>query len=370
MDDVADMILTGENSGDDYETGENPGDYFGEEAYLADVNGDKYADIVTGAFGYNKMRGRVYIYVGGPGMDGDADLIIEGEARTQGGFGGIITAGDVNNDDCDDVVVSAVWLNNKKGRTYLFYGGNPMDTTADLVFEGEGEKEDHYFGRDINNPKMIGDVNGDGCGDLLISSRYWNYWAGASGQGRAYLYYGGPGTSMDSIPDKIFTGENRRDDFGVAGCLFDIDNDGFDDVIIGVRSYDNARGRVYLYWGGQDMDTIADQTFEGEVGTRYSFGCGLDAGYVNDDCYGDIVVTAPYSNTGRAFLFCGDTKSRIDTICDKTFTLPTGRNNPQHVALGDLNNDNYPELAMGAYLYNNGQGGVLIYYNKASSSKQ
>jgi hypothetical protein len=368
MDDIADIILTGENSGNDYRTGENTGDYFGEEAYLADVNGDNYADIVTGAFGYNNMRGRLYIYFGSPAMDGDADLIIDGEAGTHGGFGGVITAGDINNDSFDDVVVSAIWLNNKRGRAYLIYGGNPMDTTVDLVFEGE--KEHRHFGRDINNPKMIGDVNGDGYGDLLISSRYWNYWKRASGQGRAYLYYGGPGTSMDSTPDKVFTGENRHDDFGVSGCIFDIDNDGFDDVIIGARRYNNARGRVYLYWGGPDMDTIADQTFDGEGG---SFGCGLDAGYVNGDSYGDFIVTAPYYGGkplhGLACLFYGDTKELINTSCDKTFTLPTGVNNPQHVALGDLNNDNYPEVAMGGYRYNNGQGRVWIYFNKAPSSK-
>jgi hypothetical protein len=301
-------------------------------------------------------------------MDGDADMIIEGEAGTQGGFGGTITAGDINNDGFDDVVVSALWLNNSTGRVYLFYGGDPMDTTVDLIFGGENEND--RFGRDINNPKMIGDVNGDGYGDLLISTRTWNYWQGVSGQGRTYLYYGGPGTSMDSTPDKIFTGENERDDFGVSGCIFDIDNDGFDDVIIGARAY-NRRGRVYLYWGGEDMDIIADKTFDGEGG---SFGCGLDAGHVNGDVYGDFIVTAPYYGgkpwSGKAYLFYGDTKARINTICDKTFTLSTETvNHSQHVALGDLHNDSYPEVAIGGYYYNNGQGRVWIYYNESPKSK-
>ena len=73
--------------------------------------------------------------------------------------------------------------------------GRAHKVVADVIFEGKSEK-DHYFGRDINDPKMVGDVNGDGFGDLLISSRYWNYAGGANGQGRACLYYGGPGTSM------------------------------------------------------------------------------------------------------------------------------------------------------------------------------
>ncbi|MFB0553220.1 MAG: ankyrin repeat domain-containing protein [Phycisphaerae bacterium] len=359
MDDKPDKIFTGEKAGDK----------FGEEAYLADVNGDNYADIITGSHTYNNLQGRIYIFYGGPDMDENADLIIDGEAGTQGRFGNTITAGDVNNDRYKDVVVSAIFYNNKRGRVYLFYGGDPMDTTADLTFDG-GSDRDYYFGRDINNPKMVGDVNGYGYGDLLISSRYWNYWKGAVGQGRAHLYYGGPGTSMDSTCDKIFTGENERDDFGGAGCIFDIDNDGFDDVIIGVRGYNKGRGRVYLYWGGQDMDTIADQTFDGEGG---SFGCGLDAGYVNGDEYGDFIVTAPYYGgkpwSGKAYLFYGDIKARINTICDKTFILPTETvNHPQHVALGDLHNDNYPEVAIGGNYYNNGQGRVWIYHNKPPGS--
>jgi hypothetical protein len=303
-------------------------------------------------------------------MDANADLIIDGEAGTQGRFGNTITAGDVNNDGYADVVVSAIYFNNKTGRAYLFYGGDPMDTTIDLIFDGENEND--RFGRDINNPKMNGDVNGDGYNDLLISTRTWNFWEGVSGQGRAYLYYGGPGTSMDSIPDKIFTGENEKDDFGVSGCIFDIDNDGFADVIIGARGYNKGRGRVYLYWGGQDMDTIADQTFDGERNSQ--FGCGLDAGYVNDDDFGDIVVASPFYGgepwSGKAHLFYGSRKQRINSVCDMTFTLQTDTKNwTQHVAFGDLHNDNYPDLAIGGCMYNNGQGRVWIYFNKPPQKK-
>jgi len=361
MDDKPDKIFTGENLGDG----------FGAEAYLADVNRDSYADVVTGAAEYKNQQGRVYIFYGGPDMDETADVVIDGEAGTQGYFGHTITAGDVNNDGYKDVIASAVFYNNNKGRVYLFFGGNPVDTTADVIFDGKTEK-DRYFGRDINNPKMIGDVNGDGYGDLLISSRYWNYAGGANGQGRACLYYGGPGMSMDAIPDKVFIGENPKDDFGAGACIFDIDNDGFDDVLIGARGYD-PQGRVYLYWGGKDMDTIPDKVFDGEPGVKAAFGGGLDAGCVNDDDYGDIVVTAPFYAqnpwSGRAYLFYGGPKKSVDTTCDRVFTLPTEKKNgSQHAALGDIDNDGYLELAIGGPEYNNSQGRVWLYDNKPPGS--
>jgi len=350
-----------DNKPDKIFTGEKAGDYFGEDGYLADVNGDGYADVITSAFAYNNRRGRVYIFHGSPDIDENANLIIDGEPGTQGAFGLALTAGDVNNDAYDDVVITASSFKNKTGRVYLFYGGDPMDTAVDLIFDGENEND--RFGRDINNPKMIGDVNGDGYGDPLLTTRSWNSLEGVNGSGRSYLYYGGPGTSMDSTCDKTFYTGDEDDHFGVSGCIFDIDNDGFADVIIGAR----GKEKVYLFWGGQDMDTIADQTIDGERGGQ--FGSGLDAGYVNGDEYGDIMVSAPYYTgepfSGRAYLFYGDTKARINTTCDMTFTIPrnSGVSWAQHVALGDLHNDNYPDIALGGVMYNEGQGRVWIYFN-------
>jgi ankyrin repeat protein len=357
MDDIPDMIFTGE-------TAEN---FFGEGVGIGDVNGDGHLDLIIGAPGYSQTQGRVYMYHGGPSIDVVADVIIDGEPDTSGAFGAVLIAGDVNNDGCADVLIDAMRFNNNTGRAYLFYGGKSMDTTADLVFDGE--KEGDRFGRDIDNPKTIGDVNGDGYGDLLISSRYWNYAGGANGQGRSCLYYGGPGKTMDAIPDKVFTGENWRDDFGVSACVFDIDHDGFEDVIIGARSYNNFRGRVYLFWGGEDMDTVPDVVFEAELDPLSNFGCGVHAGYVDDDEYGDIIVAAPYYNsrpwTGKGYLFFGDTKARINTVCDRIFTLPWDTTNfPQRAALGDLNNDNLVELAIAGPYYSNYQGRVWLYYNR------
>lgn len=45
-----------------------------------------------------------------------------------------------------EVLVTASAMNSIKGRVYLFYGGNLMDTTTDFIFEGENPND--YFGRD------------------------------------------------------------------------------------------------------------------------------------------------------------------------------------------------------------------------------
>jgi hypothetical protein len=111
--------------------------------------------------------------------------------------------GDVNGDNFADVILGApLYGSNDEGRVYVFYGSPDMDLTCDLYFDGEqGIKG--WFGY----PVRAGDVDNDGIDDLLVSARQYD-----NAKGRAYLYYGG--TNMDTIPDKIFTGENSGDLFG------------------------------------------------------------------------------------------------------------------------------------------------------------
>jgi len=310
-DDVPDMVLTGENIGD----------RFGHVKPMGDVNGDGYDDIAVGSLGYDNDRGRVYMYYGGPHMNEEADIVFDGEAE-KSRFGRSIAVGDINNDGYEDVFVYAYHYNNLTGRIYLYYGGNPMDTVPDKIFDGEQEGE--QFGRCLYHQNKIEDVDGDSYGDILISSRNWN-----KTQGRAYLYYGGPGTGMDTIPDVIFTGDSLGDDFGVCAALFDIDHDCYADVLIGARKWPGGamQGCVSLYWGGkrETFDNVPDVVFMGEADASSTFGgdCVV-VGHINDDPYGDIIVAAydyyKLRGHGRTYLFYGNTKSLMDSEYDEAFT--------------------------------------------------
>ena len=73
-----------------------------------DVNGDGYEDIIIGApfndaGGVN--AGRAYIYFGGTVMDSIADVILTGEAAGDIFGISVSSAGDVNGDSYDDVIV-------------------------------------------------------------------------------------------------------------------------------------------------------------------------------------------------------------------------------------------------------------------------
>ena len=363
MDSKPDKTFTGENIGDALSSGCGP------SVYTADMNRDGFDDVIIGAMKFDHAKGRVYILYGGPDMDGNPDIVIEGQKMNYQ-FGNSIAVGDLNGDRQLDLIIGADRFREYRGRAYLYYGPIASDCAVDKVFTGEAPDDTFAF---IMTAR--GDVDGDGCNDLLVGTPFWPQ--NKTNRGRAYLYFGDPGTSMDSKADIIFTGDNDRDNLGHGLDLFDIDNDGYADVLITAREWPGrgSRGCVYLYWGGPRarMDGVADLTFTGEADAQSSFGGNIVyAGYVNDDPYGDLIISAYnyYRRTqhGCAYLFYGGTKESMDVAPDHMFYEETVG---QHAFFAkdaakicDLNNDGLSDVVLGAYGYNNSQGAVFLYWNK------
>jgi len=296
----------------------------------------------------------------------DVDVTFTGETGGKQYFGDWLDVGDVNGDGYDDLLVSAASYNNEQGRVYLYYGGDPMDNTCDLTFDGENAND--WFGR---KAAIGGDVNGDNYPDLIIGARRY---LGGQEKGRAYLFYGG--NQMDNICDKTFTGVSNKNRLGEAVAIFDVDNNGFADVVIGAWGYNagSNQGRVYTYWGEADIHvTVADKTFTGKPGNaRAAFGNFICGGYVNNDNYGDLLIAGfNYYNgdqRGQAYIYYGGTKTSMDEAADRTFTGESPGSQPNRVTLGDVNNDCYDDVIIGGYAYNNGQGRVWLYFGGPGDS--
>ena len=332
-------------------TGEAADDWFGYSVGTAgDVNGDGFDDLIVGAR-YNDAvgpnAGRAYVYYGGPGADAIAELTLTGEAAgDQFGYS-VGTAGDVNGDGFDDVIVGA-YLNDaggtSAGRAYIYYGGPGADATADLTLTGEAASDN--FGRSVGTG---GDVNGDGFDDVIVGAD-WND-AGGTNAGRAYVYYGGPGA--DAIADLTLTGEAAGDHFGNSvGTGGDVNGDGFDDLIVG--AYDNdagglEAGRAYVYYGGPGVDATADLTLTGEAaGDRFGWSVGT-GGDVNGDGFDDFMVGAYLNDTGgtdvgRAYVYYGGPGA--DATADLTLTGEAAgdRFGISVGTGGDVNGDGFDEV--------------------------
>jgi len=172
------------------------------------------------------------------GLDDICDGIFSGETGEETHYGTWLSSGDLNGDGYDDFIgAGASRYGNNRGRCYIYYGGPNMDVAADLMLTGENAND--YFSE---NAWSGGDLNGDGCDDLVVGAPgYSNF------QGRVYVYYGG--SSMNGTADLTLTGENRSDWFGWFCSLGDVNGDSFDDIVVTASHYQNSKGRVYVYYG-------------------------------------------------------------------------------------------------------------------------
>lgn len=284
-------------------------------ADAGDVNNDGYSDLLV------TRNQQVVLYFGGNPMDTTPDVLFTDENET-GFFGVSISGGgDVNNDGFDDVVIGS------KNFANIFLGGENVDSQVDIVLKGEHEGD--LFGFSVS---LAGDVNNDGFDDVIVGAQ--GYYLNGYDAGRVYVFFGG--TEMDTIPDLVMTGEHPDDQFGstVTGAG-DLNNDGFADILVDAYRYKNAdgiHGHVYIYYGGNEKDTIADVFIKGSSG-------GQSAGDINKDGFDDLLISFIDVGINNSIYWGGN---QMDNIPDFVMT------NVSRVAgSGDYNNDGFADILTG-----------------------
>jgi len=333
-----------------------PNSWFGTTAVCGDVDGDGYDDVLVAAGLYDNRRGRVYLFYGGPDMDTTADLIFEGENEGDE-FGLFARCGDIDNDGCDDVVIGARSYSQRRGRTYLFWGSdrNSMDANPDKVFVGEQERDAQFGAGDF----AVYDIDNDGYDDIILGA----YQSGHR-TGRAYLYYGNTKELMDASHDLIFNGEKPGDEFGPIIRCGDVDNDGYGDIVIGAASTQN---RAHLYYGGSksSMDAKADAVFETSEGPY--LGQGIVCVDQNRDGYDDVVIGAPGCNDrqGRAYLFHGNSRRSLATDPDMILDGELEWSSyGERAVCGDIDGDHVNDLIIGARGFRGRTGRAYLYWGR------
>ncbi|MCA9340401.1 MAG: FG-GAP repeat protein, partial [Candidatus Saccharibacteria bacterium] len=203
-------------------TGESTGDLFGYGLGVGDLNADGKDDLLVGAIGYSTYTGRAYIFYS---QSGQVNLGTHITGATAGDkFGTSLATGDFNADGLEDLVVGAPEYSSNTGRAYIFYGyaTTSSATGADVTLTGGASN--NGFG----NSLATGDFNADGKDDLAVGASSYS-----SGTGRAYIFYGGSMVSENaSGADVTFTGE-ASSLFGTLLTTGDFNADGKDDLAVG-----------------------------------------------------------------------------------------------------------------------------------------
>ncbi|XP_012945284.1 integrin alpha-PS1 isoform X2 [Aplysia californica] len=171
---------------------------------------------------------------------------------------------------------------------------------------------------------------------------------------------------------QILQGRRLFSGFGSSLAAVDINNDGYDDLIVGAPYYykKNHGGAFYVYLGGPSMfeGTVHTEVLSRKLGTEECeallceharFGMSVSKiGDVNMDSFQDFAVGAPYEGTGAVYIYHGD-NSEAGFNTDYVQRI-TASDLPQDVqplsSFGyslsggiDLDENGYPDLLVGAY---------------------
>lgn len=284
-------------------------------AGINDIDNDDFTDIIVGAWNDDPgtspyHAGRAYVFSGASG-DVIYTLVSPNE-QDQGHFGNsVCSAGDINGDGFDDIVVGAAFEAPnggpyEAGRAYVFSG--PTGTLLSTL-SSPNEEEGGLFGISVSR---AGDTNVDGYDDVIVGACFEG--SDLVYGGRAYLFSGATGDVLHTLSSPYGDSQGM---FGISvSGAGDTNGDGYDDVIVGAGyettdSSPEAAGRAYVFSGasGDIIYTLISPN-EQQVG---NFGDPVSGGVdINNDGFNDIAVGAVNEesgggpeNAGRAYVFSG-----------------------------------------------------------------
>ncbi len=324
-----------------------------------DVNGDGMDDLLIGGSFANSNSDSVYLVFGKTGsaaLTGSIDLNKVGTEVDGVVFSGIpmgdfpaspiASAGDVNNDGFDDILIGTYGSSpngTRSGATYLVYGSTSLSGTVPVATIGPSVDGAVFNGVAANDwsgfaVSGAGDINNDGRDDILIGAGRADP-DGKVDAGETYLVYGQAGgaqllgtyelssigTSLDGV---VLAGIDTSDLAGLAvSAGGDINDDGISDLLIGADARDfpfTAPGEAYLIYGVAGGAVLIGNVALSDVGISVSGVTfqGIDSndlagisvssvGDVNGDGIDDLLTGAAFadpngvSSAGESYLIYG-----------------------------------------------------------------
>ncbi|WP_338698608.1 FG-GAP and VCBS repeat-containing protein [Streptomyces sp. Q6] len=291
-------------------------DRWGRTLAAGDFDGDGVEDLAVGS-----SASTVYVFKGGISKSGTAGGRYTIKPNIQSGVPTgplMLFAGDVNGDNKTDLVVDGYETDSDYGWNTNYY---VPGSASGLTMTGAKELKRGVI-------TGIGDINGDGFGDIVTGQDWDPAKSGDSEPsvpesvigGQVHVSYGsttGPGAfaNVTQNTGNVPGGSERGDGFGGELSLGDINGDGYADLAVGAMGEDlngisNAGSVTVLYGSATGLNTTSGTQFlaqstpgvPGSDETDDSFGSEVKLTDVNNDGKADLTVAAYYENTGNGAL--------------------------------------------------------------------
>ncbi len=314
----------------------NDKDEFGAALAVGDFDNDGHDDLAVAApsdtIDNDDEPGTVFVFFGNstggrlsftPTLELNAESGLHAnltEGNTGDGFGMALTAGDLNNDDVDDLAIGIPFLEftaeddavtADAGATLVLYGAandqnglaeeeevlgpdNEVITIANNLLVAPVPTAEGRFGETL----AVGKLDADDIQDLVVGAPN-----AVLGAGRVHLVAGSELTGVAESAYITLSSGAADSDFGRSFAVGDFDLDGSEDLAVGEPGHQQNRGRVAVYDGpilsASQARELWSQSTSGIEGVREVddfFGYALAAGDFSGDGVDDLAIGVPGEN--------------------------------------------------------------------------
>ena len=312
-----------------------------------DINGDGIQDIIIGAPDASPggliVAGKTYVVFGNDNwsspislstLNGANGFALDGEtANDQSGYS-VSTAGDVNDDGIQDIIIGAPDASPigslYGGKSYVIFGKTNW-TSPFLLSSLNGingfQLDGVAYEQNGVSVSTAGDVNGDGIQDIIVGA-----FEAAGGAGAAYVVFGRSNwtspialSSLNGINGIRLAGGMVGDQCGASvSQAGDVNGDGIQDLLVGAYQASpgglNLAGKTYVVFGKNlwtssialsSLNGTNGFELEGVIANDLSGSSVKTAGDVNGDGIHDIIIGAYNASfgglvqAGRAYVVFG-----------------------------------------------------------------
>lgn len=363
-------------------------DRFGNAVAYGDFDGDGFDDVAIGApteaWNGRSNAGVVHVVYGSSGLNRARRQIISqasmrGKNEDGDFFGAVLAAGDFDDDGRDDLAIGApgedIVGNVATGGVGVIFGSGSGLNGGDSIFftqRGTVVPGRPSGGDGFGAALTVGDFDGDGHDDLAVGIPGKDR-PGVSDVGRIVVFYGrNSGLNKNGTPwnqVKLGLTPTEGDWFGYSLAAGDFNNDGDDDLAIGIRFDDAAgtdAGAVAVMLGSSNGVTATGAyalTRSGAAGAAQSgdeFGYSLAAGDIVAGGADDLVIGVPLVDVGAAvdsgavYVLPGSNSGTLSTSNAilvgqgplNNASDETGDRLGESLRIGDFNGDSHDDLVV------------------------